>query len=104
LHPKFFVGRGFSRDIKNASDKPSFRRIFRRGLVLPPLANSNQRSIPPCRHINPDHIEIKVFATPHGSRELNSELLVWYYPPRRHVKGENIETKGLATRQVDTLV
>jgi hypothetical protein len=33
------VGRGFSRDIKNASEKLSFRRICRRASVLAPLAN-----------------------------------------------------------------
>jgi hypothetical protein len=36
--------------------------------------------------------------TPHGSRELSSELVVWYYGPGRHADGENIETKGFATR------
>ena len=39
------------------------------------------------------------FGTPHGSWELSSELVVWYYPPGRHVNEENIGTKGFATRQ-----
>jgi hypothetical protein len=40
------------------------------------------------------------FGTPHGSRELSSELVVWYYRPGRHADGENIETKGFATRRL----
>jgi hypothetical protein len=34
---------------------------------------------------------------PHGSRELSSELVVWYYPPGRHVNAKN-NKKGSATR------
>jgi hypothetical protein len=37
------------------------------------------------------------FGTPHGSTELSSELVVWYYPPGRHVNTKN-NTKGFATR------
>jgi hypothetical protein len=38
-----FVGRGFSRDIRNASDKFSFRRIFRRAFRPPSLSNPSLR-------------------------------------------------------------
>jgi hypothetical protein len=38
------VGRGFSRDIKNASDELSFRRFLRRDFLAPPLVNSGQRA------------------------------------------------------------
>jgi hypothetical protein len=47
---------------------------------------------------NPNPSTPEGFGTPHGSRELSSELVVWYYPPGRHVNDENIETKGFATR------
>jgi hypothetical protein len=30
------------------------------------------------------------FGTPHGSRELSSELVVWYYPPGRNVNAKII--------------
>jgi hypothetical protein len=48
---------------------------------------------------NPNPSNPEGFGTPHGSGELSSELVVWYYPPGRHVNGENIETKGFATRR-----
>jgi len=35
---------------------------------------------------NPSHTE--GFGTPHGSRELSSELVVWYYRPGRHVNAK----------------
>jgi len=47
------------------------------------------------RNPNPSHPE--GFGTPHGSRELSSELVVWYYPPGRHVNAKN-NKKGFATR------
>ena len=37
------------------------------------------------------------FGTPHGPRELSSELVVWYYPPGRHVNAKN-HNKAFATR------
>ena len=37
------------------------------------------------------------FVTPHGSRELSGELVVWYYPPGRHVNAKN-NKNGFATR------
>ncbi|MGD0401614.1 MAG: hypothetical protein ABSB66_00330 [Candidatus Acidiferrales bacterium] len=49
---------------------------------------------------NPNPSNPEGFGTPHGPRELSSELVVWYYPLCRHVNGENIETKGFATRQI----
>ena len=39
------------------------------------------------------------FGTPHGSRELSSELVVWYYQPGRHVNAKN-NNQGFATRPV----
>ena len=36
---------------------------------------------------NPSHPE--GFGTPHGSRELSSELVVWYYLPGRRVNAKN---------------
>src|ERR1700735_5560820 len=47
------------------------------------------------RNPNPSHPE--GFGTPHGSSELSSELVVWYYPPGRHVNAKN-NNKGSATR------
>src|SRR5580692_11350950 len=35
--------------------------------------------------VNPNPSTPEGFGTPHGSRELISELVVWYYPPGRHV-------------------
>jgi hypothetical protein len=48
---------------------------------------------------NPNPSKPEGFATPHGSRELSSELVVWYYPPGRHVNAKN-NKKGFATRQL----
>jgi hypothetical protein len=47
------------------------------------------------RNPNPSYPE--GFGTPHGSRELSSELVVWYYPPGRPCQREN-NRKGFATR------
>ena len=47
---------------------------------------------------NPNPSNPEGFGTPHGSRELSSELVVWYYPPGRHVNAKN-NKKGCATRQ-----
>ena len=47
---------------------------------------------------NPNPSNPEGFGTPHGSRELSSELVVWYYPPGRHVNAKN-NKKGFATRQ-----
>jgi len=38
---------------------------------------------------NPNPSNPEGFGTPHGSRELSSELVVWYYPPGRHVNAKN---------------
>jgi hypothetical protein len=46
---------------------------------------------------NPNPSNPEGFGTPHGSRELSSELVVWYYPPGRHVNAKN-NKKGCATR------
>ena len=46
---------------------------------------------------NPNPSDPEGFGTPHGSRELSSELVVWYYPPGRHVNAKN-NKKGFATR------
>src|SRR6202046_5886609 len=46
---------------------------------------------------NPNPSNPEGFGTPHGSRELSSELVVWYYPSGRHVNAKN-NTKGSATR------
>src|ERR1700735_3861023 len=48
---------------------------------------------------NPSHPE--GVGTPHGSRELSSELVVWYYPPGRHVNAKN-NKKRFATRPKPT--
>src|ERR1700689_5827876 len=48
---------------------------------------------------NPNPSNPEGFGTPHGSRELSSELVVWYYPPGRHVNAKN-NKEGLATRQL----
>jgi hypothetical protein len=47
---------------------------------------------------NPNPSNPEGFGTPHGSRELSSELVVWYYPPGRHVNAKN-NKKGFATRR-----
>ena len=52
---------------------------------------------------NPNPSNPEGFGTPHGSRELSSELVVWYYPPGRHVNAKN-NKKGFATRQKPTTV
>ena len=46
---------------------------------------------------NPNPSNPEGFGTPHGSRELSSELVVWYYPPGRHVNAKN-NKKRFATR------
>jgi hypothetical protein len=81
----------------------SFRPQQRRATIttasnkvqLPQSIAASQALFHP-KNSNPSNPE--GFGTPHGSRELSSELLVWYYPPERHVNEENIETKGFATR------
>jgi hypothetical protein len=47
---------------------------------------------------NPNPSDPEGFGTPHGSMELSSELVVWYYPPGRHVNAKN-KKKGFATRR-----
>ena len=47
---------------------------------------------------NSNPSDLEGFGTPHGSSELSSELVVWYYPPGRHVNAKN-KKKGFATRQ-----
>src|ERR1700735_134887 len=47
---------------------------------------------------NPNPSNPEGFGTPHGSRELSSELVVWYHPPGRHVNAKN-NKKGSATRR-----
>src|ERR1700735_2459548 len=47
---------------------------------------------------NPSHPE--GFGTPHGSGELSSERVVWYYPPGRHVNAKN-NKKRFATRRAN---
>jgi hypothetical protein len=46
---------------------------------------------------NPNPSNPEGFGTPHGSRELSGELVVWYYPPGRHVNAKN-NKPGSATR------
>jgi hypothetical protein len=46
---------------------------------------------------NPNPSNPEGFGTPHGSMELSSELVVWYYPSGRHVNAKN-NKKGSATR------
>ena len=46
---------------------------------------------------NPNPSDPEGFGTPHGPRELSSELVVWYYPPGRHVNAKN-HNKAFATR------
>jgi hypothetical protein len=48
---------------------------------------------------NPNPSYPEGFGTPHGSTELSSELVVWYYPPGRHVNAKN-NKKGFATRHL----
>jgi hypothetical protein len=48
---------------------------------------------------NPNPSNPEGFGTPHGSRELSSELVVWYYPPGRHVNAKN-NKKRFATRHL----
>jgi hypothetical protein len=48
---------------------------------------------------NPNPSNPEGFGTPHGSRELSSELVVWYYPPGRHVHAKN-NKKRSATRRL----
>jgi hypothetical protein len=47
---------------------------------------------------SPNPSDLEGFGTPHGSRELSSELVVWYYPPGRHVNAKN-NKNGFAIRQ-----
>jgi hypothetical protein len=46
---------------------------------------------------NPNPSHTRRVRHPHGSSELSSELVVWYYPPGRHVNAKN-NKKGFATR------